>query len=213
MASIFLKAQNSGWYPAFLQPVVNAVSESRGADKILDIGTGPGKLPELLITHNPGLKITGIDTDANMIEEARKRLSHENVRFRYQEPGLPLDFNNNAFDIVMFCSVLFLLSENTKSLLMREALRVLKPGGKIIILTPTGKKSIAGAFTEVWRFPYSKNNWTFMVWRLLTSTQGKHWQKQKWSAQYANEHQYQFSYVFNNNATLEIITKSNTIKN
>ena len=70
LRNVFLKAQNSGWYPFFLMPVVQAIFADTGNKKILDIRTGPGKLPELLIRHNPQLQITATDIDEAMIDEA-----------------------------------------------------------------------------------------------------------------------------------------------
>jgi len=140
MQSIFLKAQDSGWYPEFLKPVVETVAVIEGNKKILDIGTGPGKLPELLIKHDTSMQITGIDIDTAMIDEARKRLTHKNVSYQYEKINAPLEFADNEFDAVTFCSILFLLDDSTKTLLMNEALRVLKLNGKIIILTPSGRK-------------------------------------------------------------------------
>ena len=208
MQSIFLKAQDSGWYPEFLKPIVDAVNEEKGFKKVLDIGTGPGKLAELLIKSDSTLQITGIDIDTAMIDKARKRLSHQNVSFQYQKLNAPLDFPDKEFDVVTFCSVLFLLDDSTKSLLMKEALFVLKPNGKIIILSPSGKKSFFSAFFEVWNFPYTRHNWTFIIWRLFTSNRGRIWQKQRWLFKFSQEKRlvYNSSLTFNNNASIEIIT-------
>ena len=82
--STFLKAQNSGWYSEFLNPVVEIILEDESNLHILDIGTGPGKLPELLIQENSTLRITGIDINAAMIEIARQKVNHKNVRFEVQ---------------------------------------------------------------------------------------------------------------------------------
>jgi ubiquinone/menaquinone biosynthesis C-methylase UbiE len=120
-----------------------------------------------------------------------------------------LKFKNEEFDVVTFCSVLFLVDDSTKSFLMFEALRVLKPGGKIIVLTPSGKKSRFTAFSEVWSFPFSRYNWTYIIWKTVTSAGGKKWQQEKWLASFSkkNELKYESILTFNDNASLEIITK------
>jgi ubiquinone/menaquinone biosynthesis C-methylase UbiE len=208
LRNVFLKAQNSGWYPFFLMPVVQAIFADTGNKKILDIGTGPGKLPELLIRHNPQLQITATDIDEAMIDEARKRNNNKNVSFKHQKVGENLGFEDGGFDVVTFCSVLFLLDDKTKSFLLAEALRVLKPGGKIIVLSPSGLKSILTSFTEVWKYPYSSTNWTFIVWKILTTHSAKKWRKSNWLAEFSKtkNHPYNSAISFNNNALIESLT-------
>ena len=205
--STFLKAQNSGWYSEFLNPVVEIILEDESNLHILDIGTGPGKLPELLIQKNSNLRITGIDINAAMIEIARQKVNHKNVRFEVQTANEPLAFKDNSFDAITFCSVLFLLDNETRMFLMNEALRILKPTGKIVVLTPSGKKSILNAVGEINSFEPSKHNWTFLVWKSLTSQRGRKWQEEKWLTGYACLHRlkHSLSMAFNNNVTIEIL--------
>jgi ubiquinone/menaquinone biosynthesis C-methylase UbiE len=207
--SVLIKATRSGWYPEFLKPVVDSVLANPTYKQILDIGTGPGTLPQLLITKNLALQITGIDTSINMIEVARKSVSNNNVFFQHQQENASLPFATQQFDAVTFCSVLFLLDDNTKSMLMNEALRVLKPEGRIIVLTPSGEKAILFALFEVWRYRFSVNNFTFLIWKLATTLGARKWKRQKWLENYAlnNELKYTVSLAFNNNATVEIISK------
>lgn len=207
--SPFLKATQSGWYPKFLNPVVDTITSNSEYRKILDIGTGPGTLPQILIKKDSSLQIVGIDIDSVMIDEARRRFTHKNVSFQYEKVNEKLEFKNEEFDVVTFCSVLFLLDDSTKSFLIYEALRVLKPEGKIIVLTPSGKKSRFTSFSEIWSFPYSKYNWTYFVWKKLTSSGGKKWQKEKWLENFAQKEQLKYTSIltFNDNARLEIISK------
>ncbi len=209
MQTIFLKATDSGWYPEFLKPIVETVTSNAGHKQILDIGTGPGTLPRMLISKDSTLQITGIDINTSMIDEAKKRLKHKNVSYQYDKANAPLAFTDNQFDVVTFCSVLFLLDDSTRANLLNEALRILKPNGKIIILTPSGKKAILSSFFEVCKYHFSFNNFTFMIWKIATTNGGRKWQRQKWLAQFARESKLKYSTVltFNNNASLEIITK------
>jgi ubiquinone/menaquinone biosynthesis C-methylase UbiE len=207
--SIFLRATQSGWYPEFLKPVVETIMINPDYRKILDIGTGPGTLPQLLITKDSSLQITGIDVDTAMIDEARKRLTHKNVLYQYEQVNAALAFDDNQFDVITFCSVLFLVDDSVKTSLMNEALRLLKPKGSIIILTPSGAKSRLSSFLEVWRYPFSHNNFTFMIWKTVTTGGGRKWKKEKWLARYASENKlhYTSSLTFNGNAAIETISK------
>lgn len=208
--SIFLKATHSGWYPEFLNPVVDAVLANKETKEVLDIGTGPGTLPQMLISKDSDLRITGIDIRKAMIDQARRSVSHKNVSFEYQEENMPLPFVNRQFDAVTFCSILFLLDDSHKTILIREALRVLKPDGSIIILTPSGIKPILSSFSEVWNYRFSISNFTFPVWKLATTKRARKWQRQNWPEKYAKEIQlnYTKSHVFNNNATIELLNKT-----
>lgn len=207
--SVFLKATESGWYPEFLNPVVEVIISNSQNKRVLDIGTGPGKLPEMLIKKDKELQVTGIDVNRKMIEEATHRLKHENIIFQYHAHNTPLLFQDNSFDVITFCSVLFLVEDKIKTALMTEALRVLKPGGEIIILTPLGNKPILTSFIEVWQYPFSFYNFTFLIWKLATASKAKSWQTQKWLHQLSikNKLSYKVSFTFNNNAILEILSK------
>lgn len=209
MQAIFLKATDSGWYPEFLKSVVESITANVEGKRILDIGTGPGTLPQMLIKKNSDLDIIGIDINTAMIDEAQRRLFHKNVSYKHEKINAPLEFDDKQFDVITFCSVLFLLNDSTRTNLMNEALRVLKPKGKIIILTPSGSKSIFASFIEVWRYPFSFNNFTFMVWKTATGNSARKWQNQKWLSQFSEEKnlKYTSSLTFNDNATIETISK------
>ena len=213
--SLFIKATKSAWYREFLNPLAETILHDQAGKKTLDIGTGPGRLPELLYSRNPSLMITGIDIDTTMIDEARRNPGAEHISWFYQKPDAPLDFAGSEFDVVTFCSVLFLVDDQTKSWLLQEALSVLKPGGKVIVLTPTGLKSIASAFPEALTFHPSAYNWTFPVWRMATSYRGRAWQKQNWLQGYSVRESlgYSSTLVFKNHAKIETITKPLTTKN
>jgi ubiquinone/menaquinone biosynthesis C-methylase UbiE len=206
--SIFLKATRSGWYPEFLNPVADSVLAIAGKKQVLDIGTGPGTLPRMLIEKDQDLQVTGIDIDTAMIAEARK-ITHTNLAYRNQKINAPLEFPADQFDVVTFCSVLFLLDDDTKTNLINEAVRVLKPDGKIIVLTPSGKKSVLSSVVEVWHYPFSVNNFTFIIWKAATTSGGRRWKSNDWLKQYAirNNFRYSNTLTFNDNAVLETISK------
>lgn len=207
--SLFLKANDSGWYPEFLDPVVDTILNHGLHLHILDIGTGPGKLPELLIRRDSSLHVTGIDIDTHYIDMARQRIVHKNVSFEYQKINAPLIYKDTQYDIVTFCSVLFLLDDSSKTLLVKEALRVLKPGGKIVVLSPSGRKSVFSSLREIWSYPYSNSNWTFTAWKAFTNSRGNRWQENGWLKQFSKIQQLEYSnhWVFNDNASLEIVIK------
>lgn len=213
MTSPFLMAQQSEWYKQFLTPVIDAVNASIPKGVILDIGTGPGTLP-LLLKRNPNLYIIGTDISESMIALAKKNINARNVSFYVQDENTFSSFVDSTIDAVTICSVLFLIDEEKRTKILQEVSRILKPSGKIIVLTPGGQKSFFSTFVDIHRFPFSKYNWTFFVWKRLTTNRAVVWNNQKWLYHYAieNNFHYSISNVFYDYAHLEIITKQ-SIKN
>ncbi|MEE0252359.1 MAG: class I SAM-dependent methyltransferase [Acutalibacteraceae bacterium] len=97
---------------------------------ILDIGTGPGFFPIILSKH--GYTVTGIDCTPAMLEEAKKNLQMYNVSAElFHASGEQLPFTNESFDCVISRNVTWTLLDTKQS--YQEWLRVLRPGGKILI--------------------------------------------------------------------------------
>jgi ubiquinone/menaquinone biosynthesis C-methylase UbiE len=207
--SPFALTNRSGWYPQFLNPVVQAIGALPETGRVLDIGTGLGALPDLLHRQYPQLHITGIDIDPAMVAAARQQVIAENVVFEEQQPNQPLVFDDSSFDVVTFCSVLFLIDDAIKVFLMQEALRVLKPGGSIMVLSPSGTISFKRIWHDFRRFPANRNNWTFVFWKLVTRQAASRWKRNAWTFQFSTRHHLSYSQqkVFHDHALLEIITK------
>ena len=95
--------------------------------KALDLGCGTGDQLKILKEHN--LDFFGVDSAPSMIDIARKRIgSIERVKHGYAQK---IPFNDNTFDFLIMIEVLryFDLKDIEKSI--KEAKRVLRPGGKI----------------------------------------------------------------------------------
>jgi SAM-dependent methyltransferase len=105
--------------------------------KVLDIGTGNGVLAVKLAQCFPDIKVTGMDYwgkdweyGKSICEEnARIAAVAEHVRF-VQGDAAALDFTNEEFDVVV-SNLTFheVKSAAQKADVVKEALRVLKPGG------------------------------------------------------------------------------------
>lgn len=99
-------------------------------DSVLDAGTGTGRILELLAPHIA--RGVGVDVSPEMLNIARDRLAkaapHCQVRLGdvYRLP-----FPERSFDAVVFHQVLHYLDDPPA--VLREALRVLKPGGRVLI--------------------------------------------------------------------------------
>jgi ArsR family transcriptional regulator len=98
---------------------------------VLDVGSGDGAVAGYLAPHCKTL--TCIDTSERMIDAARKRLAaHANVTARVGDVQA-LPFRPSSFDDVVVFHTLTYAPE--PSLALAECARVLRPGGRLILLS------------------------------------------------------------------------------
>ncbi|HMB95593.1 MAG TPA: class I SAM-dependent methyltransferase, partial [Tepidisphaeraceae bacterium] len=97
---------------------------------VADLGCGTGQTTELLADHVK--QVIGIDSSAAMLKAARKRMGErENVDlFRADLENLPLE--DASCDAALLLLVLTYVP--TIHPVLREARRILKPSGKIVIV-------------------------------------------------------------------------------
>ena len=94
-------------------------------ERVLEIGCGPGHL--LILLENYFDKIYAIDKSEEMISLARKKTNR--AKFSIKDAN-KLPYKDNFFDCVL-SNMSFLYLDRSKAI--REAMRVLKPEGKLII--------------------------------------------------------------------------------
>ena len=197
----FSSIQETDWYYQFLYPVVQEVNKN---SKVLDIGTGSGKLLQLL-WHEYQLKGIGLDTSPSMLKEAKKKLSSTPAQVYLIKANEKIPFEADSFDRITICSVLFILSHNAVDFLLEEALRVLKKEGKIVVLTPTGK----GSFMKLSKRYFSLGNASIYLWFSATRKSAGRWLEEKHLARFSTEHKLNYSQkiVFRGFAQIEILTR------
>ncbi len=98
--------------------------------KILDIGTGTGKVAKALKDFDPSSKLIGIDISHEMLEIAK---ADTNGKIEFKEMDvLDLKFKDNDFDKVVGRMALHQLTKNM-NLALEEICRVTKLGGEVVI--------------------------------------------------------------------------------
>ncbi len=116
----------------------------RGARRIVDMGCGAGQLAQHLLKYaDPEAEIFCCDLATQMLRRARRRLKSPRPRFvssdLYQMP-----FADASIDCITCGYVLEHLPEAADGL--REASRILRPGGRMLLLTT--EDTISGALTS-----------------------------------------------------------------
>ena len=118
--------------------------------KVLDVGCGNAYGTALMAES--ASEIMGLDYDQATIDDNKNRYSSiKNLSFKRAEIP-PLPFEDNSFDMVT--AFQFIEHIHARKEFMKECLRVLKPGGKVMITTPNVKKSLA-------RNPFHVHEYTF----------------------------------------------------
>lgn len=102
-------------------------------ERVLDIGSGPGLLIEdMARIIGTGGSISGVDVSDAMVALSKKRCAHlTQVELRVGDAAV-LPFKDNEFDVAVSTQVYEYVQEIQKCL--QELFRVLKPGGRALIL-------------------------------------------------------------------------------
>ncbi|HEV2782256.1 MAG TPA: methyltransferase domain-containing protein [Actinophytocola sp.] len=107
-------------------------SELGGGGRVLDIGCGLG-VPALRLAEKTPAEVVGVSNNQSQIDEANQRAVakglHDRVRFDYAD-ALDLPFPDGGFDVVWIFEALMHMDRPRA---LREARRVLRPGGRIVI--------------------------------------------------------------------------------
>lgn len=110
--------------------------ELQNIHSVLDVGCGVGHWSMALSNYLPAdTQITGIDREREWIEKARERTKNEKDRFKYRvSKAEAIPFPENSFDMVT-CQTLLLHVHDVRKVL-EEMIRVLKPGGLLVVAEP-----------------------------------------------------------------------------
>ncbi|GHE50133.1 methyltransferase type 11 [Streptomyces longispororuber] len=136
--------------------LVEALDPAPGS-RVLDIGCGTGA-PALRLAERTGCHVTGITVSRSQLARCQERRpdhpAGERVEFAYGN-AMALEYPDASFDAAWSIDCVPHLSDRAKGL--REAWRVLRPGGRFLFteftLRGTPTEAEAGAYTTLWACP------------------------------------------------------------
>ena len=150
-------------YDRMIAPAVVSMASDLEADmiarvpqnaQVLDVGCGGGHLLELIAMRRPDLTLTGVDLSADQVRRARRRLRRFAERVTIEEgSALDLRFEANSFDGVFSMASIKHWPDQLQGL--RECLRVLQPGGRLMVVEADRgcRLDDVKTFVERWKLP------------------------------------------------------------
>ena len=146
--------------PVFKQGRLAAVrAAERIGGRILEVGVGTGlSLP----SYSKDSRIVGIDISQPMLEKARQRVTRQQLHHVEAIDVMDaeqLDYEDASFDVVVAQYVVTAIPNPEKAL--DEFVRVVRPGGEIILTTRIGAERGLRGTIEDWLMPLT----TRMGWR------------------------------------------------
>jgi ubiquinone/menaquinone biosynthesis C-methylase UbiE len=115
-----------------VEDAIRAALADKPFRSLLDLGTGTGRMLEMFGPHiERGL---GLDLSLDMLLLARDRLERAGLRNCSVRQGdiYDLPLANDSFDVVILHQVLHFLDDGARAI--REAARVLRPGGRLLVV-------------------------------------------------------------------------------
>jgi len=108
---------------------------------VLDIGCGTGEFASAFKNSN----YFGIDIYSEYIKYAKK---HEQGEFTVMD-ATKLQFETDQFDFILIIAMLHHLDQTDANQVLKEAKRVLKPGGRILIMEDSKMPELETAFVRL----------------------------------------------------------------
>jgi len=117
-----------------IPPVTRAVRAAGDRPlRVLDVACGTGRTLHQLAVAHPALRLYGVDLSPAYVRLARRRLADVAEVALAVENAEALPFADAAFDVVTSVYLFHELPRNTRRAVAREMLRVVRPGGLVVI--------------------------------------------------------------------------------
>ncbi|WP_437611555.1 class I SAM-dependent methyltransferase [Sorangium sp. So ce834] len=102
--------------------------------RVLDVGCGTGTLAVLAQQRHPGVEVHAIDGDAEVLALAREKAARAGAGVRFERAmAWALPYPDGTFDRVVSSLMFHHLAADDKRRTAEEILRVLRPGGALLL--------------------------------------------------------------------------------
>jgi ubiquinone/menaquinone biosynthesis C-methylase UbiE len=146
----FKPALRFGWLTSLFDPVAALTTRERAVkartlerarlrpgDAVLDLGCGTGTLAIQALSIQPGLKVASLDADDAVLDRARAKAAAADAQIAFAQGfSTRLPYPDASFDVVLSTLFFHHVSDEDKVLTGREILRVLRPGGRLVVADP-----------------------------------------------------------------------------
>ena len=117
---------------AALKTALIAQARIQPSQEVLDVGCGTGTLTLMIKQIQPDAAVYGFDMDPQILDIARRKAEQAGeIIILQQGTATSLPYPDESFDHVFASLMLHHLTRQDKQQALREAFRVLKPGGEL----------------------------------------------------------------------------------
>ncbi|MGI5188638.1 class I SAM-dependent methyltransferase [Promicromonospora sp. CA-289599] len=123
-----------------------ALADIAPGQSVLDVGCGTANLALTVLRAQPAARVTGLDPDAGALRVAARKATRRRVPITLVQGFADrLPNGDGSLDHIVSALALHHVPEEGRVLFAREALRVLRPGGKVTIVDFGGADSASGS--------------------------------------------------------------------
>lgn len=110
----------------------------KNGESVLEVAVGTGRVFERIVSMNGNGRNEGIDLSSDMLAIARKRLSKGSSNYSLQvSDAYSLPYSDESFGLIVNNYMFDLLPEEDFPRVLSEFIRVLKPGGRMVMTNMT----------------------------------------------------------------------------
>ncbi|MEX2204614.1 MAG: methyltransferase domain-containing protein [Myxococcota bacterium] len=155
----FVPAAGADWLLPFYDPLTRLLgtgaalarlveqAELAPGQRVLDLGCGTGAGTLKAKRAQAGIEIVGVDPDPKALARAKRKAERAGLSIEFQEGfGDALPCADARFDRVLSSFMFHHLESEQKPAVLRELLRVLRPGGRLHLVDFGGAGHGLGAF-------------------------------------------------------------------